>query len=71
MYLGNKTLCDYCSSKTMKKRHKKVDKEVQAAAAVAASSAEQQHHDGSGGSGDHNETHVEENQKSHAAEGEF
>lgn len=71
MYLGNKTLCDYCNSKTMKKRHKKVDKEVQAQViAAAASSGEQQPHEGSGN--DHNETHVEE--KSHATEsreGEF
>lgn len=66
MYLGNKTLCDYCNSKTMKKRHKKVDKEVQAQVIAG----EQQHHEGSGS--DHNETHVED--KSHAAEsreGEF
>ena len=51
----------------MKKRHKKVDKEVQA---QVVASGEQQHHEGSGS--DHNETHVEE--KSHAAEsreGEF
>lgn len=55
----------------MKKRHKKVDKEVvQAQVVAAASSGEQQHHEGSGS--DHNETHVED--KSHATEsreGEF
>jgi hypothetical protein len=53
--LGNKTLCEICNSKTMKKRHKKVEKEAQAV--VPGGSGEQQHHEGSG---EHNETHVEE-----------
>jgi hypothetical protein len=52
--LGNKTLCEICNSKTMKKRHKKVEKEVPV---VVAPTDQQPHHEGSG---DHNETHVEE-----------
>jgi hypothetical protein len=47
--LGNKTLCDICNSKTMKKRHKK-EKEKEAQAQVI-SSAET-------GSGD--DSHLEE-----------
>jgi hypothetical protein len=62
MYLGNKTLCDFCNSKTAKKRHKKVEKD----------SAEQHQVHPESGSGDHNETtlHVEVHAKE-IPEGEF
>lgn len=60
MYLGNKTLCDICNSKSAKKRHKKVEKE----------SAEQHQAYLESGSGDHNDTaHVEHAKE--IPEGEF
>lgn len=63
MYLGNKTLCDFCNSKTAKKRHKK---------AIEKDSAEQHQVHPEVGSGDHNETtpHVEAHAKE-IPEGEF
>lgn len=54
LYLGNKTLCDYCNSKTVKKRHKK-EKDGHAA---AATTIDQNAHAESG-SGDSHVEHAE------------
>lgn len=56
LYLGNKTLCDYCNSKTVKKRHKK-EKESHAAAATPTSIDQHAHVES--GSGD-SVPHVED-----------
>lgn len=60
--LGNKTLCDFCNSKTARKRHKKAEKD----------SAEHHQVHPESGSGDHNDTtpHVEVHAKE-IPEGEF
>lgn len=58
LYLGNKTLCDYCNSKTVKKRHKK-EKESHAAAATPTSIDQHAHVESGSGSGD-SVPHVED-----------
>lgn len=55
-YLGNKTLCDICNSKTVKKRHKK-EKEAHAAAAASTTIDPNAHIES--GSGDSQAEHVE------------
>lgn len=56
LYLGNKTLCDYCNSKTVKKRHKK-EKDTHAAAATPTP-IDQHDHSGSGDMVSHVEEHA-------------
>ena len=58
LYLGNKTLCDYCNSKTVKKRHKK-EKDSHAAATTTTPIDQNAHvESGSGDSVSHVEEHV-------------
>ncbi|CRK96270.1 CLUMA_CG009693, isoform B [Clunio marinus] len=53
VYFWNKTLCDYCNSKAMKKARHKKEKQLEAEAKAQAASAEQHIETGSGsGSGD-------------------
>jgi DNA-directed RNA polymerase subunit RPC12/RpoP len=47
LFIGNKTLCDYCNSKAVKRARHKKEKQIE----VQATSAEQIHHEGESGDG--------------------